>query len=194
MNFLAHTGVQSRALAASIANRGVEKTAKELRRMIPGELVLGLLVRAAVTGLLPAYDQEGNEVSVATPIDTKTRMDTLRYLANKRVPDPKSTEEEGRELDLSDLPTTLAEARELTPKELDEAIEATFQVTQETPPCPPPQSAPSTTTSPAATAGSSSPATPAATPRPLDRLLSSVKQQQKPTGASASTNPSTSNG
>lgn len=190
MNFLAHTSLSSRAVTTDLATRGVQKTARELRRLIPGEVVIGLLVRAAVTGLLPALDENGLEVSVATPIDAKTRMDTLRYLANKRVPDPKAEEEGARELDLSALPKTAAEARELTPAELDEAIEATFQV-QETPPC---QSPPNTTTSPPVTAGSSSPGTPGATPRQSDPFPFLGKLRQKPTGGTASTNPSTSNG
>ena len=192
MNFLAHTIPSSRAITADITTRGVGKTAAQLRKLIPGELVINLLVRAAVTGLLPALGEDGQEVSVATPVDMKTRMDTLRYLANKRMPDQKA-EEDVRELDLNDLPTTLAEARELTPRELDEAIDATFQVTQETPPCPPP-STPPTTTSVPAMAGSSSPVTPARTQSLSDHLLSSVKQRQKPTAGTASTNPSTSNG
>lgn len=192
MNFLSHT-TSSRALAASLHSKGVSKTAKELRRLIPAEVTISLLVRAAVTGLLPAYDEDGNEIGAASPVDTKTRIDTLRYLTGKRVPDPKAEDESGREFDLGSLPTTVKEAQELTPAELDAALEATFQVIQETP-CPTPSPAPSTTTSPGATVGSSSPPTPAATPPQSDPFPFLGKLRQKPTGDSASTTPSTSNG
>jgi hypothetical protein len=155
MQFLA-PAIQSRAVAADIQSRGVAKTAKELRKLIPAELIIRMLVETAVTGLLPAYDRNGDEVAAATPIDPKTRLDTLRYLADKRVPNPKVEDEGGRDFDPTTLPASVKEAQELTPAELDEAIAATFTITPETSPCPPQK----------ATDGSSSPGTSAPTRLP----------------------------
>lgn len=186
---------QSRALAASINAQGVQKTVKELRKLIPVELLLRMQTEAAVTGLLPAYDKHtGEEVAAATPVDVKTRLELARFLTNKRMADPKAAEDEGRDFDPSTLPTTLKEAQELTPAELDAAIAASFTI-QENTPCPtPPPSHPLSSTPAKTTDGSSSPSISDPTPPPSDRFPFLGKPRPKPTGGSVSTTPSTSNG
>ena len=178
---------QSRALAASMSTQGVQKTVKELRKLIPIELLLRMQTEAAVTGLLPAYDKHtGEEIAAATPVDTKTRLELARFLTNKRMADPKAAEDEGRDFDPSTLPTTLKEAQELTPAELDAAIAASFTI-QENEPCPPPPP-------PKETDGSSSPSTSDPTPSPSAPFPFLGKLRPKPTGDTDSTTPSTSNG
>lgn len=187
MQFLSPS-TQSRALATSLSTQGVQKTVKELRKLIPIELLLRMQTEAAVTGMLPAYDRNtGEEVAAATPVDTKTRLELARFLTNKRMADPKAAEDEGRDFDPSTLPTTLKEAQELTPAELDAAIAASFTI-QENTPCPMP------TEGTKETAGSSSPSISDPTPPPSDRFPFLGKLRPKPTDGSDSTTPSTSNG
>jgi hypothetical protein len=168
VDFLAHTNAGSRVIAQRLA-AAPGKTTRELRRMIPVEAILQVQIKAAFTGLLQSYDENGNEIGPAIPVDQKTRFELLKELRRIRLPDAKVEEDAGRDFDPTTLPATLREAESLTPKELDEAIAASFTLAQEeTNQCPPTSSTASQNPAPPpkATGGSSSQSPADGTPSP----------------------------
>jgi hypothetical protein len=165
LDFLAHTNVSARSIAVRVEQQ-TAKTNRELRRMIPAEALIRMQIEAAVTGFLPTYDRDGNECGPAAPIKTETRLELMKELRRIRLPDAKVEEDNGRDFDPTTLPTTLRDAESMTPKELDEAIAASYTLHQETEKCPPTPTTASSPSNPKGTDGSSSPSTPDLTPRP----------------------------
>lgn len=127
MQFLPSKAIAKREIQTAL-ERGCFANSRELKRLIPAQVLIKMQVVAAMTGFLPTYDEHGNEVEVAQPVPLPMRMDLINRLVDKRLPNMKAVEGDERTIDLSNLPTEQADANAMTPDELQRAIEATYTV------------------------------------------------------------------
>jgi hypothetical protein len=76
-----------------VANRRVHNHAVEaLRRALPLNTYLTILHQGATMGALPVMDEHGNATGEFTEMRPADRLDTLRFLVNKVMPDLKTNE------------------------------------------------------------------------------------------------------
>jgi hypothetical protein len=120
---------------ALIRPRGM--TRAELRRVIPYPALIGMQVKAALTGFLPTYDHNMEETGPAAALTVQQRLDTADKLIKKGLPDLKSDDEAERPtLDVESLTSLDADQiKRLTVAQIQAAIETSFTpVTEPTKP------------------------------------------------------------
>lgn len=109
---------------------------KDLRRLIPAEILTRALATAAMCGVMPRLDPKtGEEIEVADPVSVDKRIELSKYLLDKRLPAAKSEEvQDEATVDLTSIPLTPEEIKRLPLNELQRVIEAQFSITEPTPP------------------------------------------------------------
>ncbi len=105
---------------------------RDLRRLIPAEILTRALATAAMCGVMPRLDPKtGQEVEVADPVSIPDRIALSKYLLDKRLPAAKSEEvQDEATVDLTSIPLSPEEIKRLPLNELQRVIEAQFTVQQ----------------------------------------------------------------
>jgi hypothetical protein len=69
-----------------------DNAVEQMRRALPLPTYLKLMHEAAVSGMVPVLDRFNNATGEFTQLKPQERMEALKFLVNKAMPDVKTTE------------------------------------------------------------------------------------------------------